>query len=120
MRVRGAVRLGSMSMPQPDITVLKPRSDFYRSRGAAASDVLLIIDVSDSTLRFDRDVKVPLYARHGIPEVWIVDLQQDRLHFYRSLVDGEYRDKTSTSEPGLTSMTTLQQISVDLSRLLVA
>jgi Uma2 family endonuclease len=80
--------------------------------------VLLIIEVSDSTLRFDRDVKVPLYARHGIPEVWIVDLQHDQLHFYRSLHDGEYRDKTSTSTPGVTPIAALPQISVDLSRLL--
>lgn len=120
VRVQGSVRLGSMSMPQPDISVLKPRSDFYRSRRAAASDVLLIIEVSDSTLRFDRDVKVSLYAQHGIPEVWIVDLQHDRLHFFRSLRDGEYRDSTSTPEPGVTSLTALPQISVDLSRLLVS
>jgi Uma2 family endonuclease len=120
VRVQGSVRLGSMSMPQPDITVLKPRPDFYRSRRALASDVLLIIEVSDSTLRFDRDVKVPLYARHGIPEVWIVDLQHDRLHFYRSLVDGEYRDEASTSDPGVASPAALPQISVDVSRLLAS
>ena len=120
VRVQGSVRLGSMSMPQPDITVLKPRLDFYRSRRATASDVLLIIEVSESTLRFDRDVKVPLYARHGIPEVWIVDLQHDRLLFYRSLFDGQYRDETSTSDPGVTSVAALPQISVDLSRLLAS
>lgn len=118
VRVQGSVRLGSMSMPQPDIALLKPRLDFYRSRRAADSDVLLIIEVSDSTLRFDRDVKVPLYARHGIPEVWIVDLQDDQLHFYRSLRDGEYRDKTSTPTPGVTPIEALAQVSVDLSRLL--
>lgn len=119
VRVQGSVRVGSMSMPQPDVAILKPRSDFYRSRRAAASDVLLIIEVSESTLGFDRDVKVPLYARHGIPEAWIVDLQHDRLHFYRSLIDGEYRDKTSTREPAVASLSEHPRISVDLSRLLV-
>lgn len=118
VRVQGSVVLGPMSMPQPDLTLLKPRSDFYRSRRAAESDVLLIVEVSDSTLRFDRDVKVPLYARHGIPEVWIVDLQHDRLHLYRTLRDGEYRDKISTATPDVTQIEALPQISVDLSRLL--
>lgn len=120
VRVQGSVRLGSMSMPQPDITVLKPRPDFYRSRRAAESDVLLIIEVSDSTLRFDRDVKVPLYARHGVPEVWVVDLQHDLLLFFRSLVDGEYRDAVSTPEPAVATLTAQPSISVDLSRLLAA
>ena len=118
VRVRGSVRLGSMSMPQPDVTLLKPRADFYRSRRAADSDVLLIIEVSDSTLRFDHDVKVPLYARHGIPEVWIVDLKHDQLHVYRSGRDGEDRDKASTSTPGVRPIEALAQVSVDLSRLL--
>lgn len=119
VRVQGSVRLGSMSMPQPDITLLKPRPDFYRSRRAMESDVLLVIEVSESTLRFDRDVKVPLYARHGIPEVWIVDLQHDRLHFFRSLHAGEYRDVSSTSAPGVMPVAALPQVSVDLARLLV-
>lgn len=119
VRVQGSVRLGSMSMPQPDITILKPRRDFYRSRRAAESDVLLIVEVSESTFRFDRSVKVPLYARHGIPEVWIVDLQHDQLHFFRSLHAGEYRDKASTSAPGITRLAALAQVSVDLARLLV-
>lgn len=120
VRVQGSVRLGSLSMPQPDLTLLKPRADFYRSRRAAAPDVLMVIEVSDSTLRFDRDVKVPLYARHGVPEVWIVDLQHDRLHFFGALRDNEYRAKTSTADPGITAIAALPQISVDLSRLLVS
>jgi Uma2 family endonuclease len=120
VRVQGSVRLSSLSMPQPDILLLKPRSDFYRSRRAAAADALLIVEVSDSTLAFDRDVKVPLYARHGIPEVWIVDLRHDRLHFYRSPADGEYRDETWTPTPGLTPVAALPQVSVDLSRLLMS
>jgi Uma2 family endonuclease len=120
VRVQGSVRLSSISMPQPDIVLLKPRADFYRSRRATASDALLIVEVSDSTLGFDRDVKVPLYARHGIPEVWIVDLRHDRLRFYRLLGDGEYREKTWTSKPGRTPIAALPQISIDLSRLLAS
>ncbi len=120
VRVQGSVRLGSMSMPQPDITVLKPRPDFYRSRRATSADALLIIEVSESTLRFDRDVKVPLYARNGIPEVWVVDLQNDRLHFFRALRDGDYAHQHSTPTPGVTALAELPQVSVDLSPLLAS
>ena len=118
VRVQGSVLLSELSLPQPDIALLKPLPDFYRSRRAAAADALLVIEVSDSTLRFDLEVKVPLYARHGIPEVWIVDLQHDRLLFFRSLVKGEYEDKTWTSAPGVTPIPGLPDIPIDLSRLL--
>jgi Uma2 family endonuclease len=63
-------------------------------------------------------VKVPLYARHGIPEVWIVDLERQRLHFFRSLADGDYGDVTFTCEPGVISIASLADLSIDLSGLL--
>jgi Uma2 family endonuclease len=69
------VRLDRHSEPQPDIAVLKPQADFYAAAHPGPSDVLLIVEVADSTLRFDRDIKLPLYARHGIPEVWLVDIE---------------------------------------------
>jgi Uma2 family endonuclease len=75
-RIQGSIRLSQTSEPEPDVAVLKPRTDFYRHELATGADALLIIEVSDSTLRYDRDVKVPLYARHNVPEVWIVDLQR--------------------------------------------
>jgi Uma2 family endonuclease len=68
------VRLSDHSEPQPDFALLRPRADFYRSETPTPADVLLLIEVADSSLRFDRLVKLPLYARHGIREVWIVDL----------------------------------------------
>jgi Uma2 family endonuclease len=64
------VRLNDFSEPQPDIALLRPRPDFYTGSG----DVRLIVEVADSTLKYDRDIKIPLYARHGIPEVWLVDI----------------------------------------------
>jgi Uma2 family endonuclease len=77
------VRLSRRSEPQPDIAVLKPRTDFYRSAHPTPADVLLIIEVSDSTLAFDRGPKLALYARHAIAEVWVVDLVHNRLHCTR-------------------------------------
>jgi hypothetical protein len=75
-------------MPQPDLALLAPRKDFYESVGPSPADVLLVVEVSDSTLRFDCDVKLPLYARQGIPEAWIVDVQRRELRICRTPRDG--------------------------------
>jgi Uma2 family endonuclease len=85
--------LGGYGEPQPDVAVLRWREDYYERAHPHAEDVLLLIEVSDSTLRYDRDVKVPLYASHGIPEVWLLDLQQRQLEIYREPVRGQYRQR---------------------------
>ncbi|MDG4560343.1 MAG: Uma2 family endonuclease [Candidatus Competibacter sp.] len=72
VRVQSPIVLDDHSEPQPDLILLRPRSDYYLSEHPHAQDVLLLIEVSDSTAQFDRKTKVPLYARHGIPEVWLV------------------------------------------------
>jgi Uma2 family endonuclease len=63
--------------------LLRPREDFYTTRHPEAADVLLLIEVADSTLQRDRRVKIPLYARVGIREVWLVDLTTPRLEIHR-------------------------------------
>ena len=68
------VVLSEISEPQPDIVLLKPRPDLYADGHPSPEDVLLVIEVADSSLAFDRNVKAPLFARCGIPEVWIVDV----------------------------------------------
>jgi Uma2 family endonuclease len=70
--VQNPVGLDEYTEPQPDLTVLRVRD--YRESLPTPEDVLLLIEVSDTTLAYDRGVKLPLYARAGIPEVWIVDL----------------------------------------------
>jgi Uma2 family endonuclease len=117
-RIQGSFRLSNITEPQPDVILLKPREDFYASKFAAGEDTLLVVEVSDTTLRYDRNVKVPLYARHGIPEVWIVDLQNGRLHFFRELVNEAYTDVTATDNPGITALPGVEGVTVDLSRLL--
>lgn len=74
VRVQGPLGLDARSEPQPDLSVLKPRADFYAPVHPAPGDVLLVVEVADSSLRFDRYIKVPLYARAGIRETWLVDL----------------------------------------------
>jgi Uma2 family endonuclease len=84
VRVQGALRLSNLTEVQPDISLLRMRVDRYRDSQPSGTDALLVIEVSDTTLRKDVAVKAPLYARHGVPEVWIVDLQNNRLRFLRA------------------------------------
>ena len=87
--VQNPVRLGDRSEPQPDIAVLKDGK--YMDALPTADDVLLIVEVSDTALDYDRDVKLALYARHGIPEVWLLDVNAGELTVYREPAEGQYR-----------------------------
>ncbi len=80
------------SEPQPDLTLLHPRDDFYTTAHPTADDVLLAIEVADTSLRLDRRVKIPLYARAGIREMWLVDLTTERIEVYREPSAEGYRD----------------------------
>ena len=115
--VQNPVRLSKYSEPQPDLALLRRRDDFYRERHPQPDDVLLIVEVAASSLRFDRKKKVPLYARHGIPELWLVDLGGRRLVRYRAPRKGVY---TLVDEPDLRAaleLPALSEASVDLPRL---
>ena len=72
---QGPIRLSERSLPEPDVTLLRPRLVSYSDAAAEPRDVLLLIEVSDTSLRCDRELKLPLYADAGIPEYWIVDVQ---------------------------------------------
>lgn len=72
--VQDPISLDEFNEPQPDVALLKRRDDFYSGKQPMAEDVLLLIEVSDSTLDYDRNRKIPLYAKHEIPEVWLINL----------------------------------------------
>jgi Uma2 family endonuclease len=74
----------------PDIVLLKPRPDVYSGGLPGASDALLVIEVADTTLRFDRSIKKPRYAAAGVPEYWIVDLEGSRVWVHRKPLEGDY------------------------------
>jgi Uma2 family endonuclease len=120
VRIQGSVRLSQFSEPQPDVVLLKPRADFYRNQFATGADTLLVIEVSDSTLRFDRDLKVPLFARHGVPEVWIVDVQGDRLLVFGALREDAYLLYDSIARPQAMPVMALPGVVVDLSSVFAA
>lgn len=77
VRVQGSVALGNHGEPEPDLTILRYRDDFYGMAEATEEVVLLIVEVADTSEFYDRTVKAPLYARFGIRELWIADLNRD-------------------------------------------
>jgi Uma2 family endonuclease len=83
VRVQGPVLLERRSEPQPDLTLLRRRPSFYAIVHPGPEDVLLVVEVCDTTVDYDRQVKVPLYARYGIPEVWLVVLEKGLVEVYR-------------------------------------
>jgi Uma2 family endonuclease len=92
VRVQGSIRLSEHSEPQPDLVLLRRRPDFYASRAARPEDTLLVVEVAESSLPYDRDVKAPLYARAGIPEIWLVNLTEESLTVYREPGPEAYRN----------------------------
>jgi len=99
VRVQGPLPLGPDSEPQPDLTLLRPCSDFYLETPLRPSDVFLVVEVADSSLATDRTVKMPLYAEAGIREAWLVDLVAGRLEVHRDPTPHGYRD-VRTLHPG--------------------
>jgi len=92
IRVQDPIRLGERSEPQPDLALVRPRPDFYRAAHPAADDVLLLVEVAETSADADREVKVPLYARADIREVWLVDLAAERIEVHRTPSPEGYRD----------------------------
>ena len=101
VRIQGSVRLDESNEPQPDVTLLRRRDDFYRSRSAGPADILLIVEVSDSSLAYDRRVKLKLYAEFEIPEVWIANIPSRTIEAYTDPSNGEYTTRR-TFHPGQT------------------
>jgi Uma2 family endonuclease len=91
VRVQGSVRLDRFREPQPDFVLLRPQADFYASRLPGPSDVLLIIEVAESSLDYDRDVKARVYAESAVPEYWLVDLDGRSVSCYAEPRDGAYQ-----------------------------
>lgn len=116
VRVQNPILLGEHSEPQPDIAVVKDKN--YSAAHPCAEDVLVIVEVSDTTLAYDRDVKLSLYARHGIPEVWLLDVNAGELTVYREPAEGQYRliRKPTTAE--VVSPTLVAGVAISLAQVL--
>ena len=113
VRFQAPVRLPPRSEPQPDVALVRSRPGGYRNAHPGAADVLLVIEVSDSTLRYDLEVKARLYAKHGIPEYWVVDLVSNRVHRHRQPAADGYGERDEVPGGTLSLPAPLAAISLD-------
>jgi Uma2 family endonuclease len=92
VRVQGSVRLDMYTEPEPDLVLLRPRADFYASQHPGPADILLIVEVADSSIEYDREVKARVYARSRIHEYWLADLNGQELVCYSAPEGGTYQN----------------------------
>lgn len=117
VQCQGPVRLGDYSDPQPDFAVFASRVDSFQHGRPTAADVHLLIEVSDTSLRYDIRTKKKLYARYGVVEFWVVDVGDARLHVFRNPEGEDYEESRELSSPGLVAIRALDGVEIDMSRL---
>ena len=113
VRTQNPLHLDEASEPQPDIAVVKWRPDYYKSAHPTAEDVLLLIEVGGSSIDYDRRIKLPLYSRHKIPKVWLVDLNVKSIFEFREPGTTGYAESNSITGRG----TVTTGVEIDLSNL---
>jgi Uma2 family endonuclease len=109
---------GQLSEPEPDLVLLKPAPDDYVSHHPTPDDVFLLIEVADSSLEFDRNKKLPVYARAGIPELWIVNLQESTIEVYLEPHFTGYEKKSVLRAGDKASPMAFPDVAVDVAELL--
>ncbi|NJO15027.1 MAG: Uma2 family endonuclease [Thioploca sp.] len=119
VRVQGSIRLHDRSEPQPDLVILRGRPKDYANRWAIPSDVLLLIEVADSSFQYDKQVKVPLYARHGIIETWLFDLQRAVVEVYHDPQPSGYATLQTLASPAQLSPLVLPEVVLSLEELFI-
>lgn len=115
--VRRPIGLNDNSELQPDLSLHKPPAERYVNQHPAASDILLIVEVSESSLRYDREIKLPLYARHGIPEFWLIDVTSKTLQCMRD-PQGEAYASAITCRDGNVQLAALPDVVIHISGVL--
>jgi len=109
------VHCDSFNEPEPDIALVRPPLDRYLESKPGPDDTLLLIEVADSSADKDRRVKVPLYATAGFPEVWLIDLDKNRVEIYRSPKDGQFTDIRLYTPGAVLSPSRIPDIEIELS-----
>jgi len=118
LSVQDPVRLGEFAEPQPDLALLRPRADFYAAAHPTPDDVFLLVKVAETSADYDRQVKLPLYARGSIAEVWLVDLEHDRIEVYQHPSPDGCRDARTVSRGQLLSPSAFPDLSLSADELL--
>jgi len=118
VRSQNPLRLGDRDEPVPDVMVVKARADFYESGHPVTDNVALLVEVSDTTLVYDRGTKAPMYARNGVKEVWIVDINGETVLVYRDPGPGGYRVAEAKHREERISSSVLPDIDIAVSDIL--
>jgi Uma2 family endonuclease len=117
MSVQSPLRLDAYNEPQPDLMLLRPRADDYRASHPSATDVLLLVEVSETSLAYDRGIKLALYAKFEVPEVWIIDLSGSAVEIYREPKDGAHVLRERLTD-GLLAPALVPGVTIDVTGLL--
>jgi Uma2 family endonuclease len=118
VQVQGSFHLSPNSEPEPDLLVLRFRSDFYRSALPGPEDVLLLVEVAETSLGYDRNFKLPLYARGGIPELWIVNRRDARVEVYREPRGDAYESVNFSDSGGSISPLAFPELRIQVAEIL--
>ena len=116
--VQNPIKLNNNSEPQPDIVLLKPREDFYASSHPTPDDIFLLIEVADSSIEYNRNIKLPLYAESKITEVWLIDLNNNLLEVYQNPQKNYYQNIQKLSSDNKVILNHPMAIEIDLNSLL--
>ncbi|HMF57786.1 MAG TPA: Uma2 family endonuclease [Pyrinomonadaceae bacterium] len=112
------IKLNDFSEPQPDVALLRWRDDFYRHAHPTPANMMLIIEVADSTVESDRSYKIPLYAKAGIEEVWLVNLPEEQVELFATPSNGTYQTNRIFKRGDQAQSHTISDLSVAVSDIL--
>jgi Uma2 family endonuclease len=112
------IRLNDFSEPQPDVALLRLRDDFYKNAHPTPADVLLVIEVADTSVEYDRQVKASLYAKAGIAEYWLVNLPDEQIEIYARPENGAYQLVTHARGPDAAESHSLASLSVSVAEVI--
>ena len=116
--VQNPLRLSNYTEPEPDVVLLKHRDDAYRRKRPFGDDTYLILEVAHTTLRYDRNIKVPRYAAAGIPEVWIEDLEHELLLVFRVPEGNAYKTVLNLKAGDVVSVQAFPDVTFKVAELL--
>jgi Uma2 family endonuclease len=111
---QSSVRLNDISLPEPDVAIVRGRAQDYRARHPQPQDLLLVIEISLTSLKYDQSKKLEIYAQAGVPEVWIVNLVDRQVEVYRAPAHGRYSDVKTLLPPADVKLAALPDVSLAL------
>lgn len=117
--VQDPIRLADHSEPLPDLSILRPRADFYADGHPGPEDVLVLIEVADASVMYDRNTKLPLYAREGIAEVWVVDLVKNVVDVVSSPARNGYAQQQRFERGATAASPTLPELIIPVDEIII-